>query len=261
MFKGTITNTKYFRQFIDSTKELITSANLFLTAEGIDIKTLDDAAIALCNIHFDISDFKSLECTKDFVIGLSLVQLLIVLKLSDEQIVIEYSETDCDKLLITSGSGSNTDAISEYEIKLMDIDVEKLDIPNFDYPCIYEYDSVMFNKTISNYNSIGGDDILMTNEMPLLKPNAPAKEEDGSLYFHITGDSIKCIDNPRPKSIISNKTIKTNYTLKYVHKFMKSSFLSNTVKISMSDEYPLLIEFQKLKTYIQYYLAPKIEGN
>lgn len=251
MFKGTITNTRFFKQFIESTKDLITDTNLNLTSNGINIKTLDDSAVSLCNIHFDVSDFQSLECTKEFTIGLSLSNLLVILKFSEEPITIEYNEENGDKLDI---GFTNTD----FEIKLMDIAAEDLEIPEFEYPCIYEYDSVLLNKSMASYTLISDNEIIITNK-PSSKHKNAAADGDGSLFFHLKGDILNCVDNPTPKNIIlSDKIIKTSYILKFINKFMKASFLSNTVKICVSDEYPLFIEFKKSETFIQYYLAPKI---
>lgn len=50
-----------------------------------------------------------------------------------------------------------------------------------------------------------------------------------------------------------------NFSLKYLVNFCKASTLSSQVKICLSNEVPLLVEYSISGTsYVRFYLAPKV---
>lgn len=51
------------------------------------------------------------------------------------------------------------------------------------------------------------------------------------------------------------------FSLKYLVNFCKASGLSNTVKLCLSNEVPLLVEYTLASnSYLRFYLAPKVSG-
>ncbi|KAH7914874.1 proliferating cell nuclear antigen, N-terminal domain-containing protein [Hygrophoropsis aurantiaca] len=55
-----------------------------------------------------------------------------------------------------------------------------------------------------------------------------------------------------------NQHVSLTFSLKYLVNFSKSSTLSNTVQLMMSNEVPLLVSYRFGQGEIKYYLAPKI---
>ncbi|KAJ7638315.1 proliferating cell nuclear antigen, N-terminal domain-containing protein [Roridomyces roridus] len=55
-----------------------------------------------------------------------------------------------------------------------------------------------------------------------------------------------------------NSHVSLTFSLKYLVNFSKSSSLSNTVELRMSNEVPLLVDYDFGQGYVRYYLAPKI---
>jgi proliferating cell nuclear antigen len=57
-----------------------------------------------------------------------------------------------------------------------------------------------------------------------------------------------------------NEPVALTFALRYLNSFSKAAGLSNTVKISMTKELPIVVEYQIADMgYVRYYLAPKIE--
>lgn len=53
--------------------------------------------------------------------------------------------------------------------------------------------------------------------------------------------------------------VSLTFSLKYLVNFCKASALSNTVKICLSNEVPLLVEYNiSGNSYLRFYLAPKV---
>ncbi|KAJ7265962.1 proliferating cell nuclear antigen, N-terminal domain-containing protein [Mycena haematopus] len=55
-----------------------------------------------------------------------------------------------------------------------------------------------------------------------------------------------------------NSHVSLTFSLKYLVNFAKSTSLTNTVELRMSNEVPLLVDYDFGQGYVRYYLAPKI---
>ncbi|KAJ6612122.1 proliferating cell nuclear antigen, N-terminal domain-containing protein [Mycena sp. CBHHK59/15] len=55
-----------------------------------------------------------------------------------------------------------------------------------------------------------------------------------------------------------NSHVSLTFSLKYLVNFSKSASLSNTVELRMSNDVPLLVDYDFGQGYVRYYLAPKI---
>jgi len=68
------------------------------------------------------------------------------------------------------------------------------------------------------------------------------------------------VDKPQESIEIElTEPVSLTFSLKYLVNFCKASTLSNTVKLSMCAEVPLLVEYQLAgSSYLRFYLAPKV---
>lgn len=59
-----------------------------------------------------------------------------------------------------------------------------------------------------------------------------------------------------------SEPVSLTFSLKYLVNFCKASALSNQVKICLSNEVPLLVEYgMEGNSYLRFYLAPKVSHN
>lgn len=59
--------------------------------------------------------------------------------------------------------------------------------------------------------------------------------------------------------IALSEPVALTFSLKYLVNFCKASGLSNTVKLCLSNEVPLLVEYGLASnSYLRFYLAPKV---
>ncbi|RWW21282.1 hypothetical protein GW17_00014570, partial [Ensete ventricosum] len=88
--------------------------------------------------------------------------------------------------------------------------------------------------------------------------------------FSTKGDigsaNIVCRQNttvakPEESTIIEIKDpVSLTFALRYLISFTKATPLSNTVTVSMSSDFPMVVEYKIADMgYIRYYLAPKID--
>lgn len=68
------------------------------------------------------------------------------------------------------------------------------------------------------------------------------------------------VDKPELNvDIALSEPVALTFSLKYLVNFCKASGLSNTVKLCLSNEVPLLVEYTLASnSYLRFYLAPKV---
>lgn len=68
------------------------------------------------------------------------------------------------------------------------------------------------------------------------------------------------VENPEKNIDISlSEPVALTFSLKYLVNFCKASGLSGTVKLCLSNEVPLLVEYTLASnSYLRFYLAPKV---
>jgi len=151
---------------------------------------------------------------------------------------------------------ANQDRISDFELKLMDIDSEHLGIPDTEYKCNVRLPSGEFQRIIRDLGVLGDTCTISVNKEGIkfsasgdlgtgnimLKQNTAVDKEDDAVV----------IDMQEP--------VELNFALRYLNNFTKATALGPTVTLSMSPEVPIVVEYP-IDTFgwVRYYLAPKID--
>ena len=234
MFKSCFSDPSLLKKIIESIKELINDASWSCDDNGISLNAMDSSHVALVSILLDKSSFTEYQCDKSITLGINTNSLSKILKCSsNDEIITIQTDYNCDVLKIIYNSKNRE---SEYELKLMNLDVEHVEsLKDLNYEC---KDLINIGDTIS---------INCT--------------KDG-VIFSTKGDSsngnIK-LDNSYIINGIQEDICET-FSLKYMNFFTKASSLSDKVLLYISNEIPIMIEYElNYNSYIRFYLAPKLK--
>lgn len=102
-----------------------------------------------------------------------------------------------------------------------------------------------------------------------LLPSVAIEATKDGVKFSCSGDigngavtlrSHTNVENPEKNIDISlSEPVALTFSLKYLVNFCKASGLSGTVKLCLSNEVPLLVEYTLASnSYLRFYLAPKV---
>ena len=163
--------------------------------------------------------------------------------------------TETISLLIES---PNEDKLSEFEIKLMDLDGDHLGIPDTEYKCIVKMPSAELQRICRDLSQMG-EAITIT------------VAKDG-VHFSASGDigkaNIKLSQNSNADKenegvcIEMTEPVSMTYSLRYFNLFAKAASVSSQVCLSLKENVPAVIEFLiEDLGFIRYYLAPKVEDD
>ena len=107
---------------------------------------MDNSHVALVAMLLSADGFSIYRCDRNIALGINLNSLTKVLRCAqNEDMITLKAEDTVDSLHLVFESTEN-DRISEYDIKLMDIDQEHLGIPETEYSAAITLPSAEFQK-------------------------------------------------------------------------------------------------------------------
>jgi proliferating cell nuclear antigen PCNA len=230
--------------------------NINVSEDGIYLQGMDTSQVCLFELKLLKEWFTEYEIEKSYVLGIhcnTFYKVIHCLEDFNQIMKLEYNDGDCLKVSLES------ERINKYfDIPLIDIDSEMLEIPN----CEYDVDIEIHSLNITNYVNqlmIFDEDfnIKCTQDNIFMS----SKSESGSLSIEMNDSNIilYCIEE--------DKTLQQSFSLNYVKNMCAFSKITNSVVINLKDETPMRFHqslddvevFENSENYIRIYLAPKME--
>lgn len=243
-------NISLFKLAIDSIKELTVECNFEFSDLGITLQTMDVSHTALISLCLFSDFFDIYKCDENVVLGINLTILNKCLKFINNEynLIINYEGEEL-KLI-----AKKDDKVKEYNIKLLDIECDRMEIPETETNGnIISLLSSEFKNICNELSQIGE-----TIDININDSNITFSSEDG-----IINEIIKLnFNEEKIQKINYEENLKFTFSSKYLNTIVKASSLSNNVIINFMYEYPLLVKYKiDENSYIKYYLAPKIEDD
>lgn len=148
------------------------------------------------------------------------------------------------------------DRISEFDLKLVEIEGDLLGIPETSYQAVIQMPSSEFQKIVKDLSSMG-DTVNITASKNGVKFSVSGEELSGSINVK----QNTSVDKKDESTIIElQEGVSLTFALKYLNIFAKATSLAPTVCLSLSKDSPLMVEYKMENIgHIRYYLAPKID--
>merc|ERR1719300_1081172 len=201
--------------------------------------------------------FEPWRCDHNCQLGINLQSLNKVLKCmgGKDEVEIKYKEggDECDFVF----KSPEEDRVSHFSLKLMEIDSEHLGIPDTDYKTTVRMSSSEFQR--------------ICRDLAVLGDTLTISVSKGNVQFSVSGDIAKAQTtltsstasdehDETATEIICEEPVVQTFAMRYLNFFSKATVLSKFVRLQMSPEVPLLVEYCIDEIgYVRYYLAPKIE--
>lgn len=264
--KGLYDNCNTFKKIIDSVKDLSPESTIDCNKDGISMQAMDSSHVCLCSFLLKKGGFTEYSCDKDINIGLSLTNLSKILKCAGNNDSLRLDCSSGSDVIDFQFSDKNGDKVSDFNLKLMEIDQEALGIPDNEYDCVLSLKSSEFQKVIKNLKDLGD--------------SCEIKVTKNDVTFSVSGEigssSVKLKKKEGSIDIKVDEPISLKYAIRYLSDFAKATPLSDNVVISMSPDLPLVVYYDIVSEvtkddpnnesnsnydvgYIKYYLAPKID--
>ncbi|KAJ3122818.1 proliferating cell nuclear antigen [Physocladia obscura] len=282
MLECTIGQAATLKKILDAVKELVTDGNFDCSDAGLALQAMDNSHVALVALLLRASAFHPYRCDANLSLGINLVSLSKILKCAsnDDQVSIK-ADSNVDSLSLTFESKSKSRPypvitfpsnpltnqlnpqdgarVSEYDLKLMDIDSDHLGIPDTPYEATVKMSSVEFQRICRDLRILN-ESIIIDVTKDGVKFSSTGDLGNGSIFIKNGQSSIDEAEEEEATTTITLASpVSLTFSLKYLCDFAKATPLSSTVTLSLSNDVPLLVEYAVPEVgHIRYYLAPKI---
>jgi proliferating cell nuclear antigen len=217
---------------------------------------MDSSHVSLCALALRCEAFDEFRCDKAVSIGLNTANLAKILKCStNDDIVTIKCEEEGDTLGMTF-EAPKQDRISEFGLKLMDIESEHLGIPETEYKCNVKLPSSEFQRIVRDLAVLGDTCKISVNKEGICFSGEGDLGKGKIMLKHNTS-----VDDEKDAVVIDmQEPVELNFALRYLTLFTKATPLGDVVVLSMSPDIPIVVEYPiDNYGYIRYYLAPKID--
>lgn len=187
---------------------------------------------------------------------MSLANLSKVLKCSGNDDIVTLKANDDGDTVTFMFESPKEDRVSDFELKLMDIDSEHLGIPDTDYCATVTMPASEYARIVRDLSSIGD-----TVTISATKDGVKFTTSGDIGTANVTVRQNTTADKKEDQTVIELKEpVALTFALRYLTSFSKATPLATHVTLSMTRELPVMVEYAMTDMgYLRYYLAPKIE--
>ncbi|NXN73427.1 PCNA protein, partial [Himantopus himantopus] len=261
MFEARLVQGSVLKRVLEALKDLITEACWDLGSGGISLQSMDSSHVSLVQLTLRSEGFDTYRCDRNIAMGVNLsrgrcgARGPFALVPRPRGIITLRAEDNADTLALVF-EAPNQEKVSDYEMKLMDLDVEQLGIPEQEYSCVVKMPSAEFARICRDLSHIG-DAVVISCAKDGVKFSANGELGNGNIKLSQTSNVDK---EEEAVTIEMNEPVQLTFALRYLNFFTKATPLSPTVTLSMSADVPLVVEYKIADMgHLKYYLAPKIE--
>jgi proliferating cell nuclear antigen len=261
MFEAKLTQGSTLKKMLDAIKDLVNEASWDCSQEGMSLQAMDTSHVSLVAVLLKAQGFEKYRCDRSVTLGMNLASLSKILKCASNDDHITLTAPDEGDKITLKFEAKNESEISEYEIKLMNLDSEYLGIPDTDYTVKIQMPANKFQRICRDLTQIG-DAITISCAKDCVRFAANGDLGSGSIRVNQTSSS----DKPEEAvTVTMQEPICLSFAVKYLNHFAKATPLAGQVSLSLSPDVPLVVEYtikdedDEDVGHIRYYLAPKID--
>lgn len=258
MFEARLVQGSLLKKVLDSIKDLLSDGTWDCNSTGMSLQAMDSSHVSLVSLMLRSDGFDPYRCDRNMSMGINLGSMSKILKCAGNDDTITIKAGDNADTVTFMFESPNQEKVSDYEVKLMDLDSEHLGIPETDYSCVIKMPSAEFQRICRDLSQIG-ESVIICCTKEGVKFSATGDLGTGNIKLAQTANVDK---EEEAVTIEMQEAVTLTFALRYLNFFTKATPLSPQVTLSMSAEVPLVVEYKFADMgYVRYYLAPKIEEN
>lgn len=245
------------KKITEAMKDLVTEANFDCSTTGISLQAMDSSHVSLVALLLRADGFDHFRCDRSMSLGINLASMGKVLKCCNNDDIVTLKADDNTDAMTFMFENTTQDRISDFELKLMDIDSEHLGIPETEYKSTIKMPAGEFQRICRDL-SVLGDTVTIAVGKEGVKFSVTGEMGSGNMTIR-PNDTVDTKEEEKV-SIEMDEPVTLNFALRYLNFFTKATSLSGSVVLNMSKDVPLVVEYRIEELgHIRFYLAPKIE--
>merc|ERR1712048_1258858 len=209
------------KKVVDAMKDLCKDVNFDCSEKGVQVQSMDSSHVALVSLMLRESAFSEFKCDRPMSLGMNVDSLGKILKMCspNDSIKVQW-RNDADSVNFQCESGED-DRIADFDLKLMQIESEHMEIPEQQYKVVVKMPSSEFLKVCRDLKEFGETMQIQASK-------------DG-IRFSVQGDVgtgnvvLKPRESEKPEERVSltvHEAITATFALRYLVTFSKAAPLS-----------------------------------
>jgi len=245
------------KKVVDAMKDLCKDVNFDCSEKGLQVQSMDSSHVALVSLFLRESAFADFRCDRPTSLGMNVDSLAKILKMCgpSDSLKIKW-QSGADTVGFQCESGAD-DRISDFDLKLMQIESEHMEIPEQQYKVTAKVPSAEFQKICRDLKEFG--------------ETMQVRASKEGIIFSVKGDvgggnvMLKPRESEKPEERVAltvREPVTATFALRYLVNFAKAAPLSGSVELGLGPDAPLLVKYDLERSengHMQFYLAPKID--
>ncbi|XP_033173657.1 proliferating cell nuclear antigen isoform X1 [Drosophila mauritiana] len=250
MLEARLSQTLLLKKVVDALKEIIAQGTLDCSDNGLELQSMDNSHVSLVALSLASDCFEKFHCDRNVSLGLDLKSLGKVLKCANSDDAVTIKAVDRPEKITLSFESDGKERTADYELKLLNLDQDHMEIPKKDYTCYIQLPSSEFARICRDMSMF---DESLTIACSSKGIRFSAKGDLGTANIQLNAGTAMDV------SIEVQEPVTQSFAGRYLNTFTKATPLADRVKLYLSEERPLLVEYP-IEDYghIRYYLAPKV---
>ena len=154
MLEARLAQANVFKKVVDAIKDLVQDCNFDCNDSGIALQAMDNSHVALVSMLLQSGAFEGFRCDRNISLGINLGSLTKVLRAAGPDDILTLKAEDAPDVVNITFETTSQDRISEYDIKLMDIDQEHLGIPETEYAAVITMPATEFQRICRDLSAL-----------------------------------------------------------------------------------------------------------
>ena len=235
-----------FRATFEVLKDILNDVNIYFSSTGMRIVTLDTARAALVDVNMPADNFEEYDCDRDIYAGVNITNMFKLLKTISNSDILVVSINSLEFMDIhIENSQKNTN--TTFKLKLLDIDEERIQIPDINTTVITTIPSSDFQRICRDMNNLATEvHIIRKNDKMSIRCEGDFANQNTEI--HCNDEKIEvCLQGV--------------YSLKYLNLFTKATGMCAILQImqEMNNQFMVLKYNIANLGELRFYLASKIE--
>merc|ERR1712151_997879 len=231
-------------------KELCKDVNFDCSEKGLQVQAMDSSHVALVSLLLRESAFAEFKCDRATSLGK-------ILKMCGPADSLKLRwQNDADIVNFQCESGED-DRIADFDLKLMQIESEHMEIPEQQYKVVAKLPSSEFLKVCRDLKEFG-ETMQIQASKDVIRFSVQGDVGTGNVV-------LKPRESEKPEERVSltvHESITATFALRHLVTFSKAAPLCSTVELGLGPDSPLSVKYALENAdngFMQFYLAPKID--
>lgn len=247
MLRFSLPDARLWRYLIEAVSALVDEVSLRASPEGLKIRAMDPSHVALVDLELEPEAFTEYECDEPANIGLSLPEMLKLMK--------NVKAGESMTVILEEGKRLRIEFVGAYKRTVrfpsLELSVEEIPSLKVDFTVKAKVVSRSFRSTISEAQTIAETVKLKATREKL---SISARGEISALDIEYTVGSEALLE------LEVKEEAEASYNLEFLSEIVGSAYrASDILDLEFASNMPLKLTFNLINGRIEYYLAPYIE--